>query len=189
MNSHDPTAEPLANDDLAQARKRLTPPIKFGTSFVFSRLSHLIASGFGSGLSPVAPGTMGTLWAWLIFLLIDPFLTDLLWTGLLVVGFLIGIWACERTCKDLGVEDHGGVVWDEVIAFWLVLWVLPATWGWQLAGFIAFRFFDAVKPPPVGWADRNFSGGFGVMFDDILAAFMALLVLAVLFAPWFSRIF
>ena len=152
--------------------------IKINRQFLFQRISHLIALGFGSGLAPFAPGTAGTLWAWVAFLLINPWMTDVAWAVVLLGGFLCGVWACEKTGRDLGVSDHGAMVWDEIIAFWLVLWLIPDGIGWQVWAFVLFRFFDAVKPPPVGWADRRFKGGFGVMFDDFVAACMTLLVLA-----------
>ena len=152
--------------------------IKINRQFLFERLSHLVALGFGSGLAPFAPGTAGTLWAWVMFLLINPWMSDSVWAGVLLGGFVLGIWACDKTGSDLGANDHGAMVWDEIIAFWLVLWLIPAGFVWQFWAFVLFRFFDAVKPPPVGWADRRFKGGFGVMFDDLVAAFMTLLVLA-----------
>ena len=152
--------------------------VKINRQFLFQRLSHLIALGFGSGLAPFAPGTAGTLWAWVAFLLINPWMTDVAWASVLCGGFALGIWACDKTGSDLGVQDHGAMVWDEIIAFWLVLWLIPAGFMWQFWAFVLFRFFDAVKPPPVGWADRRFKGGFGVMFDDFVAACMTLLVLA-----------
>lgn len=152
--------------------------IKINRQFLFQRLSHLIALGFGSGLAPFAPGTAGTLLAWVIFLSINPWMSDIAWASVLAGGFIVGIWACDKTGSDLGVQDHGAMVWDEIIAFWLVLWLIPSGFAWQLWAFVLFRFFDAVKPPPVGWADRRFKGGFGVMFDDLVAACMTLLVLA-----------
>jgi phosphatidylglycerophosphatase A len=146
--------------------------------FMFARLSHLIALGFGSGLSPIAPGTAGTLWAWVTFILLNLFLSEWQWGVVIALGFLIGCWACSKTGADLGAADHGAMVWDEIIAFWLILLLIPSSFGWQLAAFVAFRFFDAVKPPPVSWADRHFKGGFGVMFDDLVAAAMTLFLLA-----------
>jgi phosphatidylglycerophosphatase A len=175
--------EAVDPDALKPGPKRVT------RQFLFQRASHLIALGFGSGLAPIAPGTIGTLWAWVTFLIIDVWANDLFWAIALPLSFLLGVWACAKTGRDLGVADHGAMVWDEVVAFWFILWIVPATWGWQLIAFILFRFFDAVKPPPVGWADRRFKGGFGVMFDDLVAALMTLFVMALLFAPWFTRIF
>lgn len=165
--------------------EEVTPPraliARPNRRFLFARLSHVIALGFGAGLSPFAPGTVGTLWAWVAYLVLAPFLSLPQLGALIVVGFLLGCWACERTGRDLGKADHGAMVWDEIIAFWAVLLMVPHTVGWQLAAFVAFRFFDAVKPPPVSWADRHFKGGFGVMFDDLVAGAMALFVLA-----WFK---
>jgi phosphatidylglycerophosphatase A len=165
--------------------EEVTPPsavvVRPNRRFLFARLSHVIALGFGAGLSPFAPGTVGTLWAWVAFLILSPFLSALQWALLLAAGFLVGCWACERTGRDLGRADHGAMVWDEIIAFWLVLLLVPSSIGWQFAAFVAFRFFDAVKPPPVSWADRHFKGGFGVMFDDLVAAGATLFLLA-----WFK---
>lgn len=157
--------------------------------FMFRHPAHVIALGFGSGLSPVAPGTVGTLWAWLAFIVMRPVLTDLHWALLLSLGTLVGWWACTVTARHMAVADPGAIVWDEVIAFWLVLWLVTPTglWG-QLAAFVLFRFFDAVKPGPVAWADGLFKGrtgqpvgwaqGFGILFDDLVAALCTLMVLA-----------
>ena len=151
---------------------------------MLSHPAHVLALGFGSGLSPVAPGTCGTLWAWLTFWCLTPWMTDALWGYALAGGLVLGWWACSVTAKNMGVPDPGSIVWDEVLAFWLVLWLLtPASFGAQLAAFVLFRFFDAAKPGPVGWADRLFKGfgwraGFGIMFDDLVAAFCTLLVIA-----------
>ena len=97
-----------------------------------------------------------------------------------MVFFAIGVWACEVTGRHLGVADHGAMVWDEVVAFLLVLAIVPRELAWQAAAFVAFRFFDVVKPPPIRQLELRFSGGFGVMFDDLLAAGYTLLVLAVI---------
>jgi phosphatidylglycerophosphatase A len=166
-------------------------PRRPGLRFMCSHPAHIIALGFGSGLSPRAPGTVGTLWAWLAFLVLDRWLDDLGWAAVLAAGLAIGWWACTRTARDLGSADPGAIVWDEVIAFWFVLWlVMPASVWAQLAAFLIFRLFDAAKPPPVSWADRKFKGsghgppgwtqGFGILFDDLVAALCTLL----LFALW-----
>ena len=139
-----------------------------------------LASGFGSGLSPFAPGTAGTLLGWILFPFVYAPLSDTLFGALLVACFLFGIIACERTGRSLGVADHGAVVWDEIVAIWLVLWLTPATLAWQATAFVVFRFFDIVKPPPIGWVDERTRGGFGVMLDDLLAAGYTLVVLAIL---------
>jgi len=148
-----------------------------------------IALGFGSGLSPWAPGTVGTLWAWVAFLVLDPWLGDAQWAGVLAGGALVGWWACTRCAQHLRVADPGAIVWDEVLAFWLVLWlVMPAGFWGQVVAFALFRFFDAVKPGPVGWADRAFKPrpgqppgwreGFGILFDDLVAALCTLFLIA-----------
>lgn len=158
--------------------------IKPNSRFMLSHPAHLLALGFGSGLSKLMPGTFGTLLGWLSFNVLSlrwpAIFTPLNWAGIIVIGFLAGIWACAKTGRDLGIADHGGMVWDEVIAFWLVLLFITPGSGWtQLGAFLLFRFFDMVKPPPINYFDRRFKGGFGVMFDDIVAAFFTLLVFAI----------
>ncbi len=146
--------------------------------FVMRHPAHFIAFGGGAGLSPVAPGTMGTLAAFLLFGLANLYLGPanfLLFIGAL---FIIGIWACSVTGKALGNHDHGGMVWDEIVAFLLVLVFTPNTLMWQAFAFLLFRLFDIFKPPPIGYYDKKLRGGFGVMFDDLLAAFFTLLCLA-----------
>jgi phosphatidylglycerophosphatase A len=151
---------------------------------MLSHPAHLIALGFGSGLSPVAPGTAGTLWAWLAFTVMAPWLTAPQMGLLIAASLLVGWWACTVTAKHMRVLDPGNIVWDEVVAFWLVLWlVTPAGFWGQLVAFALFRFFDAAKPGPVAWADQAFKGfnargGFGILFDDLVAAGCALLVIA-----------
>ena len=152
--------------------------------------AHLLALGFGSGLSPKAPGTVGTLWAWVSFLVFSHWLGPVGWAWMLVLSTAVGWWACTRTAQHLGIADPGAIVWDEVVAFWLVLWVLmPASWLMQLAAFLLFRYFDAAKPGPVGWADRHYKlqpgqpilwrQGWGILLDDGVAALCTLMVLAV----------
>ena len=148
-----------------------------------------LALGLGSGLSPKAPGTVGTLWAWASFLVLAPWLQAADWAVLILAAFCVGVWACTRTARDLGMADPGAIVWDEIVAFWLVLWlVTPSGWWMQCLAFALFRYFDAVKPGPVGWADALFkrrpgqpigwTQGFGILFDDLVAAGCTLLVLA-----------
>ena len=149
-------------------------------AFMRSRLSHLVALGFGSGLSPVAQGTVGTLWAWLAWIVIGMWVQGPALLLFPLAGFALGVVACGRTGSALGSHDHGAIVWDEVVAFWLVLALLPAGYGWQFAAFALFRFFDIVKPPPIRYFDAKLKSGFGVMFDDLLAALYTLL----LFALW-----
>ncbi len=147
--------------------------------FLFSHPAHLIACGFGSGLSPVAPGTFGTLFAWATFPLLRPWLSDAEFLVFLVVGFAVGVIAAHRTGADLGVVDHGSIVWDEIVPFWLVLLFCPTGWLWQGIAFFAFRFFDIFKPQPARFFD-NMKNGFGVMADDLIAGGYTLLTLAVL---------
>lgn len=134
----------------------------------------MLGFGLGSGLSPKAPGTAGTLVGMLLFIPL------LLWNeaaawGVLIAGAASGSWICGRSSQILGVHDHGGIVWDEFVGIWLVLLCLPeqTLWQWALA-FVAFRLFDIAKPWPIGWADRQVSGGFGIMLDDLLAAVVAI---------------
>jgi len=142
---------------------------------------HLVSLGFGSGLSPVAPGTAGTLAAWLLYPLLRAApLSDTVFLILLLACFVGGIFATHYTGKALGVPDHGAIVWDEMVAMWLVLFFTPPGLIWQAIAVALFRLFDILKPPPIRQADSRFKNGFGVMFDDLLAAAYALLALAVL---------
>ena len=157
---------------------------KANARFMLTHPAHVIALGFGAGLSPLAPGTAGTLWAWLAFLVLQPLMTAAQMGALIAISTLVGWWACSVTAKNMAVQDPGSIVWDEVVAFWLVLWlIMPTGFTGQLAAFVLFRFFDAVKPGPVAWADQTFKGfgargGFGILFDDFVAAFCTLLVMA-----------
>ena len=146
--------------------------------FAASHPAHMLAFGFGSGLVPVAPGTAGTLLAWPIGWYFGGAYPASVVLGVIAILFGVGVWACEVTGRRLGIPDHGSMVWDEIVAFLLVLAIVPRTWAWQLAAFALFRFFDILKPPPIRWFERRFHGGFGVMFDDILAAGYTLIVLA-----------
>lgn len=143
---------------------------------VFSSPVHFLAFGFGSGLSPKAPGTMGTLAAIPLYLL----LMDLpLWAYLLVVLVIsvTGIWICGESSRRLGVHDHGGIVWDEFAGFLLTMTAAPQGWVWIVAGFTLFRLFDIWKPWPIRIIDRQVHGGLGIMLDDLLAGMYAWLVL------------
>lgn len=178
MNADTPLNPPLA-----------AAPVKPSARFMLRHPAHVIALGFGCGLSPIAPGTVGTLWAWLSFLVLQPHLSDVHWALLLAVGTLVGWWACTVTARHLNTADPSAIVWDEVLAFWAVLWlVLPGGLWAQVGAFALFRFFDAAKPGPVAWADSLFKGrrgrpvgwaqGFGILFDDVVAALCTLLVIA-----------
>ena len=148
--------------------------------FLLAHPYHFIALGFGAGLAPVAPGTFGTLLALPIFWLLSPRL-DSGWM-LIALGFLFvsGIWICDRTGRDLGVPDHKAIVWDEVVAFLLVLFFTPPAPLSLALGFLLFRLFDILKPGPIHYVETQFRGGFGVMVDDLLAAFFTLICLALL---------
>ncbi|NCP54535.1 MAG: phosphatidylglycerophosphatase A [Comamonadaceae bacterium CG_4_9_14_0_8_um_filter_60_18] len=166
-------------------------PIAPSARFMMAHPAHLLALGFGSGLSPKAPGTMGTLWAWAVFALLQGHVSESQWGLLIAVGVPLGWWACTVTARHMRVLDPGSIVWDEIVAFWLVLWLIsPTGFGGQLAAFALFRFFDAVKPGPVAWADQLYhnvdpaadpaawrQAGWGIMLDDLVAAFCALLVI------------
>lgn len=139
---------------------------------------HFFAFGFGSGLARKAPGTFGTLAAVPIYWLIQ----DLSWpiyATWLIVTFALGVYWCDRSSKQLGVHDHGGIVWDEFVGYWITMFLAPTGWLWVLLGFVLFRFFDIIKPWPIGWLDRKVGGGFGIMIDDVLAGIYALMVLQV----------
>jgi phosphatidylglycerophosphatase A len=147
--------------------------------FVLRHPAHFIAFGFGAGLAPVAPGTWGTLLALPLFWVIEPELEATEFLLLLAALFGIGIWACETTGRAIGVRDHGGMVWDEIVAFLLVLFFVPSHPAWQALAFLVFRLFDILKPPPIRYYERTFKNGFGVMLDDLVAAFYTLIVFAV----------
>ncbi len=161
-------------------------------AFLLAHPAHFVALGFGSGLSPLAPGTAGTLWAWLAFLVLQLWLSPTQVAVVVALSVPLGWWAGTVTARHMRVRDPGSIVWDEVAAFWIVLWlVLPAGFIAQVVAFGLFRFFDAVKPGPVGWADALFhrvdvvhdprgwqKAGLGIMLDDLVAAFCTLLVIA-----------
>ena len=176
MTQISPVTSPLSNP--------VPVPIRPSVKFMLAHPAHFVALGFGSGLSPVAPGTAGTLWAWLSFLVLQRWLGDGQMGLLIAASALVGWWACTVTATHMRVADPGSIVWDEIVAFWGVMWlVMPAGWLGQLVAFALFRYFDAAKPGPVGWADQTFKGGgarggFGILFDDMVAAFFTLLVIA-----------
>jgi phosphatidylglycerophosphatase A len=160
-------------------------------AFLVAHPAHFIALGFGTGLAPIAPGTVGTLLAFPIFIglaaalgPLDAWPAQVAFLATVAALFALGVWACGRTGRDLGVADHGCMNWDEVVAFLLVLLLTPEGVAWQALSFFLFRFFDVVKPPPIRHFDRTLKGGFGVMFDDLLAAFYALLAMAAARQLW-----
>ena len=170
-------------------------PRRANASFMWGHPARAIAFGFGSGLSPWAPGTVGTAWAWLSFIVLDRWLDDQAWAWVIAGALALGWWACTRTARDMASADPSAIVWDEIVAFWLVLWlVMPIGFWGQLGAFGLFRFFDAVKPGPVGWADRLFHTpvgdapgwrqGWGILFDDLVAAACTLMVIALSRLLW-----
>lgn len=150
--------------------------------FVLRHPAHFIAFGGGIGLLPAAPGTFGTLLAFPLFYLLEPRLESWTFLVLILALFWLGAWACAVTGRALGAADHGGMVWDEVVAFLLVLFFVPSTGYWQAFAFLLFRLFDIFKPPPIRYYDRMLKNGFGVMWDDLLAAGYTLLILAAAYA-------
>ncbi len=142
---------------------------------------HFAAFGFGSGCSPKAPGTVGTAMAVLFYLPMQSL--SWYWFCLLIVlSFLLGIYLCEKTSRALGVHDHGGIVWDEFVGFWITMIAAPEGWGWIVLGFILFRLFDIWKPQPIAWCDKQVKGGLGIMLDDVIAGLFALVSLHVIHA-------
>lgn len=163
----------------------VAPPVVRPTlSFLLSHPAHFIALGAGSGLSRIAPGTVGTAWAWAVFVLLQPWMNDAAWVATILLSTLVGWWACTVTARHMRIADSGHIVWDEVVAFWLVLWIAAPTGFWpQWWAFVLFRLFDAIKIGPMAWADQRFKGfgprgGFGILLDDFAAAFCSLLVIA-----------
>ncbi|MET0378384.1 MAG: phosphatidylglycerophosphatase A [Spongiibacteraceae bacterium] len=140
---------------------------------------HLLACGFGSGLAPKAPGTFGTLAAFPLWYLLQMLSWPQYWV-VVVAAFALGVFVCGRTAGDMGVHDHGALVWDEFVGLWVALACVPLDWFWIVLGFILFRVFDIWKPWPIRWFDRNLKGGLGVMTDDVVAGLLVLIILALL---------
>ncbi|MDG1074519.1 MAG: phosphatidylglycerophosphatase A [Methylophilaceae bacterium] len=146
------------------------------TQFLLAHPAHFIALGFGSGLTPKAPGTFGTIIGLPLYYLISPY-SMTLQLCIITISFLIGIYLCALTGKALGDSDHGSIVWDEIVAMMLVLTITPKAWPWWLLAFGLFRLFDIWKPFPIRQCDAKLKGGFGVMLDDLLAAFYAMFIM------------
>lgn len=185
--------------NLSQPAGQIGPPAVARPTARFMRghPARWLALGFGAGLSPKAPGTVGTLWGWVSFIVLDRWLDATAWAVLIAVALGAGVWACTRTAQHMAVADPGAIVWDEIVAFWIVLWVLlPAGLWAQLAAFLLFRYFDAAKPGPVRWADQFYKlqpgqaigwrQGWGIIFDDLVAAGCTLLSIAVWVRVWNS---
>lgn len=134
---------------------------------------NFLALGLGSGLAPFAPGTFGTLVAIPLYLLLQPLSPN---SYLLIVAllFILGITICSKASESLGVDDHPAIVWDEIVGYLITMWMAPAGWHWIVAGFVLFRFFDILKPWPIGWVDRKVHSGLGIMLDDVIAGLFAL---------------
>jgi len=137
---------------------------------------HLLAIGFGAGCVPKMPGTVGTL-VGILFYLPMVYLSWPVYIGVTIVLFLLGVWLCEVTANHLGVHDHGGIVWDEIVGFLITMTAVPPDWRFVLLGFVLFRLFDIWKPWPINWLDRKVSGGLGIMLDDLVAGIYALIIL------------
>jgi phosphatidylglycerophosphatase A len=172
-------SEPNApNSPVNQVELAAHPTLRF----MMSHPLHLISLGFGSGLSPYAPGTFGTLFAWASFRALDASLTPSLILLLILLSFVVGIIAIEKTGTALGEIDHGSIVWDEIVPFWGILWLLAQVMGdnllWQGIAFALFRLFDITKPWPARYYDRIVKNGYGVMMDDVIAALYATFALA-----------
>ena len=145
---------------------------------VWRRIVHFLAFGFGSGKAPVAPGTFGTLVGIPAYLLLQPF-AIYIYVSIVATMFAVGVWFCHVTEHDLGVHDHPGIVWDEIVGYLITMFLAPAGWMWLIVGFVLFRLFDIWKPFPIRQIERRIQGGFGNMLDDALAAVYAWLALQV----------
>lgn len=153
-----------------------TPHTNPDWRFLRAHPAHFLAFGFGAGLARKAPGTWGSLVAIPLYFLALSWGPVMYWT-VVALALVVGVWLCGRTGAALGVHDHGGIVWDEIAAMLLVLPYAPPTWWGYVLAFALFRLFDIWKPFPIAWCDARLSGGFGVMFDDVLAAGYAVLCL------------
>ncbi len=153
--------------------------IKIKPAVIFTDPVHFLAFGFGAGLSPWAPGTAGSVVGLLIYLLLAG-LSDLVFISVVLFLFVVGVWICGRSSKKLGVHDHGGIVWDEIVGILIALFHVPLSIPWLVTGFLLFRLFDIVKPWPIKWLDKRVDGGFGIMIDDVLAGVFAFLILQLL---------
>jgi len=151
-----------------------TKPVRIGPDLVFGSPICFLAFGFGSGLAPIAPGTLGTLAAIPLYLAASS-LGLPAYLGLTMVLFLAGVWICGRCEQLLGVEDHSGIVWDEIVGFFITMIAAPVSLATLVSGFVLFRLFDILKPWPIGLLDRRIHGGLGIMLDDVLAGFYACL--------------
>lgn len=141
--------------------------------------AHCLSLGFGSGLSPKMPGTMGTVVAVGLYLLL-PEMDWKIYLGVILISFIIGIFLCDYTAKALNVHDHPGIVWDEIVGYFITLFMVPKTGLWVLLGFVLFRIFDICKPWPISVADKRLKGGLGIMLDDVIAGLFALIIIQII---------
>lgn len=154
----------------------MRPFVQPSPRIVFGHPVHLLAFGFGSGLSPFAPGTAGTLAAIPIYLLLS-MLPLYAYAGITLTALVAGFWICGRSSAMLGVHDHRGIVWDEFVGYFITMAGAPRGWFWVVLGFLLFRLFDVLKPWPANWADRRLHGGVGIVMDDVFAGLYAFIVM------------
>ena len=154
--------------------------IELTSRFVWSHPAHMIATFFGAGLPSKAPGTYGSLAGALSFIVLSPAMTTAAWVILSIALFIAGAWAAGKVAADLGVEDHKGVVVDEVVGIWLLFAFLPAGTLWWIGGFAAFPLYDNINMPRVASSDEIMKNGAGFMLDDVVAAFYAWVVVSIL---------
>jgi phosphatidylglycerophosphatase A len=145
---------------------------KLPSGFLHNPINFL-AFGFGSGCAPKAPGTFGTLAAVPLYLIMNSLALEI-YIGVCLFAFILGVWFCSHASKALGVHDHGGIVWDEFVGYWIAMIAAPEGWLWVFVGFVLFRLFDIWKPWPIRLLDKRVSGGFGIMIDDVVAGIYAL---------------
>ena len=158
--------------------KKTIPLISARAKRVFTHPLYFAAFGFGSGLSPKAPGTAGTIAAVPLYLLIAG-LHPGIYAAVVFIAFVAGVAICDWVARDMAVKDPGAIVWDEFVGLWIALFMLPNGWYWLLFGFLLFRIFDILKPWPVSYFDRELAGGLGIMLDDVAAGFYSLIVLQI----------
>ncbi len=138
---------------------------------------HFLAFGFGSGLAAKMPGTLGTLAALPLVVLLSHFSSFTVYLTVTILVCVLGIWICGKTAQDMGVHDDSSIVWDEVAGMLITMLAVPLSWQTVLVGFMLFRFFDILKPWPINYLDKHVHGGFGIMIDDVLAGLFALVIL------------
>lgn len=154
-----------------------TRPSRASLRFVWAHPAHALAFGFGAGLSGVAPGTVGTIAAVPLYLLLRGLLGSGSYWALTAALFALGVWACGHTARALEAHDDPGIVWDEIVGYLIAMGFAPTGWEWVMAGFMVFRFFDIIKPWPIKSVDQRLGGGIGIMLDDALAALYSIAAL------------